>query len=94
MNQPVENLLRRTGAAHGVYETTELNGVYDEAWADWYADWALSNGINNLLGTDFTLEQFSRILTEINQAHKQTDRPEDWASFTARLLVESYHIED
>ncbi len=68
--------------------------MYDEAWADWYANWALANGMNNLLGTSFTLEQFSRILSEINEAHKQTDQHENWASFTARLLVDRYHIED
>jgi hypothetical protein len=26
-----------TGAAHGVYEEGELNGVYDQNWPAWYA---------------------------------------------------------
>ncbi len=91
MKQHVESLLRRAGAAHGVYETTELNGVYDESWADWYADWVLANGMNNLLGTDFTPEQFSRILTEINEAHQQANTGESWAQFTARTLVSGYN---
>jgi hypothetical protein len=29
--------LNRAAAAHGEYESTELGGVYDQAWADWYA---------------------------------------------------------
>ncbi len=29
--------MRRAEAAHGVYETRELGGHRDEAWADWYA---------------------------------------------------------
>jgi hypothetical protein len=29
--------LMRTAAAHGVYETEVLNGVYDDDWPQWYA---------------------------------------------------------
>jgi hypothetical protein len=30
--------LKRTAAAHGVYENTVLNGVYDDNWPEWYAE--------------------------------------------------------
>ena len=54
MNQDgLLDLLYRTSSAHGEYETTELNGVYDVAWADWYADWAIRNGLNSLIGHEF-----------------------------------------
>jgi len=33
----LERLLTEPSAAHGVYEKTELNGVYDEEWSRWYA---------------------------------------------------------
>ena len=29
--------LKRAAAAHGIYEKTELGGVYDENWPQWYA---------------------------------------------------------
>jgi hypothetical protein len=29
--------LREAARAHGVYEETELAGVYDENWPEWYA---------------------------------------------------------
>jgi hypothetical protein len=43
-------LLREAGAAHGVYETTELGGVYDQQWAAWYAAYLLKHGLGELLG--------------------------------------------
>jgi phosphoserine phosphatase len=30
--------LKQAAAAHGEYETNELNGVYDEQWPEWYAE--------------------------------------------------------
>lgn len=33
----VLRLLNETAAAHGEYEKTELNGVFDEQWPEWYA---------------------------------------------------------
>jgi hypothetical protein len=30
--------LRRAADAHAVHEATELGGVYDEQWPEWYAD--------------------------------------------------------
>lgn len=34
----IEVLLRSAAAAHGVYEETELGGVYDQDWPRWYAE--------------------------------------------------------
>lgn len=31
------DLLTGAAAAHGVYETEELGGIYDDAWPQWYA---------------------------------------------------------
>jgi hypothetical protein len=31
-------LLREAAAAHGEHEKTELGGVYDEQWPEWYAE--------------------------------------------------------
>lgn len=33
----LHELLVETAAAHGVYESEQLGGVYDEAWPTWYA---------------------------------------------------------
>lgn len=40
--EQLADLLKRAAEAHHEYETTELKGVHDEAWAEWYADWILA----------------------------------------------------
>ncbi|GAB4514876.1 MAG: hypothetical protein OHK0046_17580 [Anaerolineae bacterium] len=90
LTEQLTDLLRRTGAAHGVYETNELNGVYDEDWPAWYAAWALENGLNDLLGTGLEAEALASLLVEINNAHRQADTNQSWAQFTAAWLVEKY----
>jgi hypothetical protein len=85
----VTDLLYRTGAAHGQYETTELGGVYDQAWAAWYAGWAIEHGLNDLLGTGYAQEELGRLLTSINEEHKRQSDGLNWAQFTARWLVKA-----
>jgi hypothetical protein len=31
------DLLKRAAAAHGIHEKTDLGGVYDDDWPQWYA---------------------------------------------------------
>jgi hypothetical protein len=31
------DLLKRAAAAHGIHEKTDLGGVYDNDWPQWYA---------------------------------------------------------
>jgi catechol 2,3-dioxygenase-like lactoylglutathione lyase family enzyme len=31
------DLLKQAAAAHGIHEKTDLNGVYDQHWSEWYA---------------------------------------------------------
>lgn len=88
MQSTVEGLLRQTGAAHGVYEENELNGVYDQDWAAWYAAWALENGLNDLLNAAWEQPALTARLIDLNEAHKQANTGENWAQFTARHLVE------
>ena len=38
----IEELLAQIEAAHGAYEATDLNGVYDEQWPAWYAAYMLA----------------------------------------------------
>lgn len=90
LEQHVTELLRRTGNAHGQYETTVLNGVYDTNWAPWYADWAIRNGLNERLGTRFDAESLGKTLFEINEDHGRDGRGLTWAEYTARRLVETF----
>jgi hypothetical protein len=83
-------LLGRTGYAHGHYETTVLNGVYDVDWAPWYADWAIQNGLNELLGTSFDADSLGRLFFDINEDHRRDGHGLSWAVFTAQRLVQMF----
>jgi hypothetical protein len=77
---------------HGAYEESELNGVYDEDWAIWYAAWALEHDLNELLNTSFDASKLAQVLVDVNDEHQRTNTGEDWAQFTARRLVEKYSV--
>ncbi len=82
-------LLLQAEAAHGDYETTELNGVYDEDWAAWYAGYAVDHGIGDLLGQPLPADQLGQFLTstfvEFKLAGPQPAEP--WAAYTARRIA-------
>lgn len=82
----IAELLSQAGSAHHIYEQSELNGVYDEAWATWYADYVIQQGINEHLGNSMTVEQLAQTLAEATEAHTQSDQSLDWAAFTAAKL--------
>ena len=85
----VEALLAETEAAHGNYESTELNGVYDEQWPEWYARYAVEHGIGALLDREISADELARTLSATYQEFQATDpRPtESWQAFIARRLV-------
>jgi hypothetical protein len=85
----LEALLTRTESAHGVYEADELNGVYDEAWPRWYAEYAVEHGIGELLGRPITADELARWLESSWRDSDPGDgsATESWASLTARRLL-------
>ena len=85
----VRALLTETEAAHGVYETAVLGGVYDEEWADWYAAYAVEQGIGELVGHPVTADRLAPFLSSTFDEFKGADpRPsEPWAAWTARRVA-------
>ncbi len=82
-------LLAKAGAAHGEYEETELNGVYDKEWARWYAAYAVEHGLGELVGHAITTDQLAEFLARSN-VEFETSEPkstEPWAAHTARRLA-------
>jgi hypothetical protein len=84
----LERLLAETEGAHGVYETSELGGVYDQEWPRWYATYAVDHGIASAVGRDITAEELAGLLTRAWGDLSALDpRPdESWGSWTARWL--------
>ena len=82
-------LLVRAGEAHGRFEETELQGVYDQAWPRWYAMYAVEHGIGALVGRLVTIDRLAEFLASSNAEFEQIEpRPaEPWAAYTARRIA-------
>jgi mannose-6-phosphate isomerase-like protein (cupin superfamily) len=89
LTEAISALLTEAEAAHGVYETTVLGGVYDEAWAEWYATYAVEHGIGKLVGRPVTANRLSRLLATMFDEFKRADpRPtEQWAAWMAPRIA-------
>jgi hypothetical protein len=87
--EAVRALLVETEEAHGRYEATELNGVYDEEWAAWYAVYAVEHGIGSLIGHAITADQLALLLRSSFAEFQQADpKPiEPWPVLAARRIV-------
>ena len=85
----VEALLKDAEAAHAVYERDDLGGVYDEAWAAWYAQYAVEHGLGAVLGravsADEVGEFFTRTWDEVRQSGSKPAEP--WSAWMARRIV-------
>ena len=86
---PLEALLGEAETAHGAYETTELNGVYDQEWPRWYAAYAVDHGIGEIVGRPVGADELAALLTASWSELQQTDpRPsEPWATVVAGRLA-------
>ena len=85
----IAELLEQTEAAHGAYETAELNGVYDRDWARWYAAYAVEHGLGDLLGRPVGADALAALLSDGFAAFEQADpRPaEGWAAYLAQRIA-------
>jgi hypothetical protein len=82
-------LLVQAGEAHGRFEETELQGVYDQAWPRWYATYSVEHGIGALVGHLITVDRLAEFLASTNAEFEQIKpKPaEAWANYTARRIA-------
>ena len=87
--EAVTALLVQAEGAHGVYETTELNGVYDQDWARWYATYAVDHGLGEIVGhaiaADWLAEFLAAAFADYQRAEPKPS--ETWAAVIARGIV-------
>ena len=89
--EAIAALLVEAEGAHGVYESTELNGVYDRDWPRWYATYAVDHGIGELLGREVEVDELGRLLaTGFEEFEKTEPSPtEPWSRFLGRRIAET-----
>jgi hypothetical protein len=82
-------LLAEAETAHGAYEASELNGVYDEQWPAWYAAYVVDHGIGAVLGRDVSSDEMAQFLSTAWQEYQAMDPPpaEPWGRFLARQIA-------
>ncbi len=83
--EALEGLLSEAASAHAVFETTELNGVYDQDWPRWYATYAVEHGMGALVGGPITIDRLADFLASSNVEFERIEPAlrEPWASYTA-----------
>ena len=88
-HEAIEALLVQTEEAHGVYETAELNGVYDQDWAQWYARYAVEHGMGDLVGHPVSADDLARLLETAFADFKsiQPAPAEGWAAYIAERIA-------
>lgn len=79
--------LEAAGAAHFVYEKNDLHGEYDQQWAEWYADYLIANGWNDLFENAWGVEDLSVALRESDAAHRAHSPNARWTEFYAPRLL-------
>jgi hypothetical protein len=87
--EALDMLLAEAGAAHGRFEETALKGVYDQAWPQWYAAYAVEHGIGALVGRAVTADELAQFLASSNLDFERIEpKPsEPWAAYTARRIA-------
>ena len=86
--EAIDALLVQAATAHGVFEETELQGVYDQAWPRWYATYAVEHGLGPLVGHRVTVDRLAEFLASSNVEYEKTEPElrEPWATYTARRI--------
>lgn len=79
--------LTAASAAHFEYETTALQGVYDQQWAEWYADYLVQHGWNDLFEQAWTVQDLTDALCQADAAHRQNEPDAQWHDYYAPRLL-------
>jgi len=85
----VEALFVQAQEAHHEFEATELNGVYDEEWPRWYAEYAVENGLGGLVGQAIATDRLGRFLADSYGEFAAADPKagEPWPAYIARRIT-------
>jgi steroid delta-isomerase-like uncharacterized protein len=93
LQQQIAALLSETGAAHGVYEEGQLNGVYDQNWPAWYADYLVEHGLGDVIGESVSIEQLGHLLKQYDQDYRREQPGESWPAYYATRFVMHFGID-
>lgn len=90
LQEKLAALLEQAAAAHHKYETEELDGVRDEQWPAWYADFLLNNGLDALMGSQADADDIAASLDEITEQQKTERNQHPWHIYSAAKMLERF----
>lgn len=83
-------LLNQAGQAHHEYEQTVLNGVYDEDWPNWYAQYVIDQGVLALVQQPLTAPELAAFLKDNYEVFKSAHSQASWANYAAQQIEIAY----
>ena len=85
----VAALLRETQAAHGAYETNDLDGVFDQEWPAWYAAYLLDHGLRDLLpgAESLDVDNLTAMLARLAADYERGEQTSPWPDVYALGIV-------
>ena len=93
----LSQLLEEAHTERAVYEKDVLQGVWDEQWPTWYADYLFAHGILDMGIFDSQSrepqEGLALLLAEADRAHQRTSPQTNWPDFYARYMLGIDHVE-
>lgn len=85
----IATLLTQAGVAHHEYEQTQLQGKTDAAWANWYAEFLVQHGLQDIIGAPVTPKPLSHGLCQATESHRKEQSGLAWAEYTAVKIAEA-----
>jgi hypothetical protein len=82
--------LTQAGAAHGVYETNELGGVYDVQWARWYAEYLIAHGVGEFFAAPPDADALAAVLTRCDEDYRRERPTQPWPTYYAPRLIATF----
>lgn len=79
--------LAAAGAAHFEYEKTDLHGEYDLQWPEWYADYLIQHGWNDLFDRGWAAADLAVALRDADAAHRAHEPNAKWTEYYAPRLL-------
>ena len=85
-------LLKEAEAAHGVYETNDLAGAFDELWPAWYASYLLDHGLSDHLPRDESMDRDSlaALLARLAADYERGAMAIPWPDAYAQWIVAGF----
>lgn len=83
----IKHLMVKTVQNHHKYQESKLKGEYNIRWSDWYANFLLENGLEELWGSGIGQDELAALLTQLDTDYNSKDREMKWPTYYADKMA-------